>query len=308
MKKIDTIYGDMVADIPENDLILRCLNEYGEWGLLECYFASKILKPGYVAVDVGAFIGTFSLGLSMFGAGKLITVEPNSQVLPSLRKNLAVNAKIPFDLIEAPLGLNDGRAWALSVESDNLGGSHLVEANAGDDGAIGIVELKDLRTKYGDYDFLKIDAEGHEWDIIKSDETYIAKKCQVIFLEENDDSNHEQLIEYLIENQFYTYMAIFPAFNPNNYKSSKNRLLNIAREANVIATRKDISMDDTLKNLGCELIRFSNLEQFNKMRLQIPRWGCEEWENMTNVRLMGIICSLLTILKNDYKHDVDKFF
>jgi len=297
MKKIDTYYGEMIADLPENDLIYRCLSEYGEWGLLECYFSSTILKPGYVAVDIGAFIGTFSLGLSKFGAKKIISVEPNPVVLPSLKQNLDKNSHVPFTVVEAAVGKLDDRRYTLSVEHENLGGTHLVEAHGTSDKTVKVVPLSKIRKQYGDYDFLKIDAEGHETDIIESDKDYIKKRAKIIFFEENSDSSHQTAIKFLLENDFYLYLCAFPAFNRNNYNSSNKHLLNIARESNVLASRFPVAMCDELKALGCFMWEFKSTKEFSHLRSYIPRWGEIEWENLNKFELLALLSKAVIQLR-----------
>jgi len=298
MIEIDTIYGNLAIDVPEGDLIRKSLEEYGEWGLLECYFAARILEPGYRAIDVGAFVGTFSLGLSMFGAGSLVSVEPNPLILPSLKKNLAAHCAIPYHLVEQPLGIKSSGNWVLSIAEENMGASHLVQDDAKGH-PVQILELNELRHKYGNYDFLKLDAEGHEQDIIESDKDYIAKECQVLFIEQNDDSNHDKLVEFLFKNQFHVYVAIFSAFNRNNYKASMGRLFSGGIcEANIIATRKPIHMGDDLQMLGCALLPVHNIEELRQACLCVPRWGYHLWENMSSTELTGLVGHLITSLRD----------
>ena len=298
MKKIDTYYGEMVADLPEHDFIYQSLSEYGEWGLLECYFASTILEPGYVAVDIGAFIGTFSLGLSRFGARKIISVEPNSLVLPSLKQNLDKNSHVPFAVVEAAAGKRDDRHWTLSVEHENLGGTHLVESHGASDKMVKIIPLSEIRKQYGNYDFLKIDAEGHETDIIESDKNYINEKAKIVFFEENSDSSHQTAIKFLLESGFYLYLCAFPAFNKNNYNSSKKRLFNIACESNVLASRFPVTMCDELKALGCFMWEFKSTKEFNHIRSYIPRWGRTEWEDLDKIELLALLSKAVIQLNN----------
>lgn len=294
MDKIDTYYGEIVADLPKNDLIYRNLCEYGEWGLLECYFASTILPPGYSAVDVGAFIGTFSLGLSKFGAKKIISVEPNPLVLPSLKQNLFKNSSVPFVVVEAAAGKLDERHWTLCVEYGNLGGTHLVQSQNTNGDTLKLIELSEIRKQYGGYDFLKIDAEGHEADIIESDKHYIAENVKILFFEENSDSNHEETINFLLKNGFYLYLCGFPAYNKNNYNSSQKRLLNIACEANILASRNPVAMSDELKRLGCFIRNFNSIDEFEKIRFFVPRWGKIEWENLDKFELLSLLSESVT--------------
>lgn len=289
-QRLDTIYGELTVDLAEHDLIRRCLSAYGEWGLLECSFAAGLVRPGFSAVDVGAFVGTFSLGLSMFGAKSVVSVEPNKLASESLKLNLRRNCKTSYAVVEAPLGLNDGQLWSLEVVQENMGATHLVPVESDALTALEIMELREVREKHGPYDLLKIDAEGHEQFVILGDKDYISQSCQAVFIETNNDSDQKEIVDFLSKSGFVLYCFSFPAFNRNNYKQSSDNFLGVAYEANLVAVRaRDLVLSDYLKASGCALKEIETFEDLKEARRRVCRWGPVEWSELNRAELLGIL-------------------
>ena len=85
---IDTRYGRL--SIPGgDDVVSQFLVRCGEWGWDEVGFVASTLPERARVLDIGAYLGTFGLGLSARKQlGFLCLVEANPRILPLLRANI----------------------------------------------------------------------------------------------------------------------------------------------------------------------------------------------------------------------------
>jgi FkbM family methyltransferase len=134
-------------------------------------FFSKI-RRGDMFIDIGANIGIVSVAAGLRGA-KIIAFEPNPQVTALLRENILLN-NIPATIYEKGIAGRSGKRNFNTLPT-MWGGASLC-GKSGEAIAIDCVEINDLLNDFDKVDFVKIDVEGGEKEIldIVSDEN--AKK------------------------------------------------------------------------------------------------------------------------------------
>ena len=146
------------------------------------------LKPGDVFCDLGTNIGNHTLfALLSLKASKSIVVEPNVKAYELLVANLVLNNLL--DRVDTRhLGLGVGRAasggFGMSVPEKNLGAGTL-QAGTGD---IEIKPADDLLAGQ-QIDFIKIDVEGMEIDVVEGLRHTLARCKPTIFVEIDRDNN-----------------------------------------------------------------------------------------------------------------------
>lgn len=118
------------------------------------------------AADIGANIGLHSLILSRCGCA-VRAYEPDPQHVAWLKETLASNGCTTAEVVPAAVSSASGSQEFIRV-LDNTTGSHLAGAKANPYGRLErfIVETVAIRDIIRDVDFLKIDAEGHERQIL----------------------------------------------------------------------------------------------------------------------------------------------
>jgi FkbM family methyltransferase len=142
------------------------LDGYWEMWLTEALV--DVLRPGMVAVDVGANLGYFTLLMAdLVGpAGAAHAFEPNPSIAARLSKSIDVNGFQAWTSIHPdPLGAENGRCVALTVPQGEPKNAHIIA----DVEADGVIPLRTRRfDSYPELlhvDVIKIDAEGAELDI-----------------------------------------------------------------------------------------------------------------------------------------------
>jgi len=149
----------------------------------------KIITPGSTVIDIGAHTGNMSVAYSLF-ATKVISFEPNPAVFEVLEKNSQIHTNIiPFNYAisdeEGPLtfhysdnGFCNG-GFATRTQSGIGVTGHRVPIDV-----YGVNLEKFIQDiEIGNVSLIKIDAEGHDKDILKTVTGLISKHRPVIITE-----------------------------------------------------------------------------------------------------------------------------
>jgi FkbM family methyltransferase len=144
---------------------------------------------GLTVVDVGANAGYFSLWwLSRFPRSKMIAVEPMPNNFALLARNQTLNPDKDFQVVNCAMrnqagniilnfNRNDSFTTAASIIKDAGGGGDQISVKA--------VSLKQVMADFGlgRIDFLKLDCEGSEYDILYHCEAALLDSIRYIALE-----------------------------------------------------------------------------------------------------------------------------
>ncbi|MGR3321944.1 MAG: FkbM family methyltransferase [Pseudooceanicola sp.] len=134
-------------------------------------------------VEVGANIGNHVVWYARhLDAERIYPVEPNPEALKLLDANIEANgicARIDRRGMGLGAGAGEGRFNAHTDNADNLGATRLVAASDGG------IETRSLDALLGQdrVDFIKIDAEGMELDVLEGASDLIARDKPVIWVE-----------------------------------------------------------------------------------------------------------------------------
>jgi len=157
------------------------------------------LPSGSLVVDIGANVGVFSL----FAARKarvVYSLEPSSSNFSLLRANTASAENIvPLNLACAAA---DGQA-SLDVSSNPVSFSLSAGGASNHRETVGVISLASLFERYqiDSCDFLKLDCEGSEFDIILDSEPGLIRRAKRIVMEYHDHHStrytHHDLLKAL---------------------------------------------------------------------------------------------------------------
>lgn len=142
-------------------------------------------------IDIGANIGLHSILMARCG-WKVTSFEPDSRHCRLLRRNLKINGIQSVTVREAAVSKCNGRGEFVNVVG-NTTSSHLAGAKTGAYGKLKKVSVRLVSAAKAmkSADFVKIDAEGHEWEILKSmPEANWGKICCVIEVGSEENAKH----------------------------------------------------------------------------------------------------------------------
>ncbi len=155
--------GEVVRALPERGGLIWNPDEYAAF--------RAAIRPGAVALDIGANAGAYALlfGQWVGAAGRVYAFEPSPAILATLRRHIAINR---LDTVVTPVGaaVCDRVGRATFVLAGTSGENHLGMA-----GGVGAATV-DVETTTVDAfcrregvtpDFIKIDVEGAELDVLR---------------------------------------------------------------------------------------------------------------------------------------------
>lgn len=168
------------------DVLIRDLLFSGSFGPVHTGIIER-LPPGGVLIDVGANVGYFSIiGARAVGStGTVHAFEPVDAIYEVLCRNVALNGLSNVEAHHLACFSSSGR---MAVEQDwDSGKSHLCLDNTADARFVSVTTLDEFadQKKLARVDFIKIDAEGSDFEVLKGSSRTIEKFRPKIFIEVN---------------------------------------------------------------------------------------------------------------------------
>lgn len=219
--RVDTIDGPMWV-FRADQFVSRSLALYGEYAVAEVEVFRQLVRPGLTVVEAGANIGSHSVFLARAcSPGPFFAFEPQQRVFQMLCANLTINAITNARAFPDALGVeagvvemalpdyraagNVGRATLLAEPQPLTGGAARVRVST--------LDAFDLPA----CDFLKIDVEGFEANVVKGAERTIRAHRPVIYTENDRKAQQGELIDLLAGLDYRLYWHVAPLFRPENH-------------------------------------------------------------------------------------------
>lgn len=206
--KIELFNG--IALLKDDQCICRFIRESGrldhDQNMLP--LLKEFIKNGDVVLDIGAFIGDHTIYYSKLVGdnGSVIAFEPNRDSFFCLEHNLKAYKNV--ELINSAIGKEYGFVRTVDVLG-NIGMNFLIPDNLG-----GIVIYSLNQMEIDRIDFIKIDVEGFELDVLIGAKETINKFKPIMVIEINDATLSRQgisrndIFAWLQENN-YIYRNIY---------------------------------------------------------------------------------------------------
>jgi FkbM family methyltransferase len=190
----------------KNDTISDCLVAHGYWENNLIKYAETYLQDDSIILDVGANIGTWSIPLAIKNR-KVYSFEPYDSSFYSLCGNVFINKK-ESAIYPQHMALIDDVNKKTSLylpEMVNVGGCKLIETTENHEKCrYRLATLDSL--KFDKVDFIKLDVEGQELNVIKGGIETILRCKPVIFFEcwgfdshhwDKIPNTHYELMDYI---------------------------------------------------------------------------------------------------------------
>lgn len=160
------------------------LREQQDWFEDEIKFLRRLLLPGQKVIDIGANYGVYTLCLAnvVGPTGHVWAFEPASSTAKLLREGIASNSFSQITLEQSALSNVRGVAQ-LSLDPDSeLNVVVRDQLSSSVTETVALVSLDECLERYGwqDIDFVKIDAEGEEVNILKGGKRFFAELSPLV--------------------------------------------------------------------------------------------------------------------------------
>lgn len=162
------------------------------------------------ALDIGAHIGNHALFFSQY-FNEVYAFEPDPVTFALLKIN-----SIGHNIITYPFGLSDHDGESgFVVNLDSRGESYL---NKKSDFKVEVKALDSIQNQLGDIALIKIDAEGHEYEVLKGGKSLIANNLPIILFEWNKlhGQDYDDRIIKLLNSLDYDFYWFTHTLRPSN--------------------------------------------------------------------------------------------
>jgi len=249
---IDTRYGPMWG-LKTDAYITRCLQTYGEYCEAETELFRQVVKPGMTVVEAGANIGVHSVMLAKACApGRLLAFEPQQRAFQLLCANLTLADLTNVTAMPEALGA-DARFARMPPTDYSVDGNfgqvspfftnRVADGGWADGRTVRVTPLDalDLAT----LDFLKIDVEGWETQVLQGARQTILR-CRPIIYVENDRADQQSvLIDLMAELGYDQYWHVAPLFSAANFKGAQGDVTGKTASLNMFCPPKERGLQVT---------------------------------------------------------------
>jgi FkbM family methyltransferase len=189
------------------------LYEQQDWFEDEIGFLRRLLQPGQQAIDVGANYGVYTLSIAkVIGpTGTVWAFEPASSTAAFLAQGIAANNFTQVVLERSALSRDCGTAQLTVNDNSELNALVRDEQSGNASETVRLVTLDECLQRYGwkKIDFLKIDAEGEEANIIEGGRRFFADLSPLILYEvKAGEEVHLELVEKFAALGFDSYRLV----------------------------------------------------------------------------------------------------
>lgn len=201
-EKIGTLIGGHPILLDLEQFVDRWIYMYGTYEEAATRYLSRIARPGWHFVDVGACEGYYSvLACSLGGStSRVLAVEPNPSVASRLQRTITLG-DYPIELVVGACGREEAvLPLTLSDVAGNIGMSSLVHSDRGSRAiAVPVQTLDDLCTRYCLKPMVvKVDVEGANMAVLEGfGGTLKRSPPATLLVEVGVDDGDEDVIRYL---------------------------------------------------------------------------------------------------------------
>jgi FkbM family methyltransferase len=224
-KIVDTKHGRFLCNVNDYYIGSSMIN-YGEWAESQVELFLSIVKEGDVVLDVGANMGSHTIPMSraVGDTGQVYAFEPQRLVHQLLCANIAINECFNVYVEQSAVSDKNGVVDIPDIPPVhprfNYGGVSIGRSVSGSKYAkADLKRIDDLHIER--LDFLKIDAEGHDLQVMLGAVNAIRKNRPAIFVEV-DESSCSNIKEFLVEEGYDVFWHTSNLFNERNYLNCQN--------------------------------------------------------------------------------------
>jgi FkbM family methyltransferase len=226
-----------------DEYVGRSLHLYGEFSEGEADAFRQLIAPGQVVLDIGANIGAHTISFAKLVGpdGAVLAFEPQRIVYQMLCGNIALNALTNVFANHLALGRDAGTVLVPQLDyarPGNYGGIALGSSPSGE--RVPVVPLDSLDLPR--CDFIKIDVEGMERDVLEGAARTIERFQPTLYVENDRADRSPALVEYLLGMGYRLYWHCPQLFNPKNYDHKAKNVFGGIASINMICLPRSSEM------------------------------------------------------------------
>ena len=259
------------------------LLEQEGWFEKEGDLLPHFLKPGMIAIDIGANFGLYSLPMAQLVApgGRVFAYEPGREARALLDSSRKLNGLANLDVIDLALSDNAKEGHLGFANSTEL--RALNASGGGEPVGITSLDLENAARGWRSVDFIKIDAEGEEERIIAGGRMVFATHSPLVMFEiKAGNTTNERLrsifptIGYRVFRKLSGAPILVPddasqpldQYELNLFAAKPDRADELARQGLLVTALSDWAPDDRARKFARSLWERQAFAEFLK------RCGC----------------------------------
>lgn len=236
-------YGKIIYNVLD-EYVGKSLKLYGEYSPEEANLFAHMIFKGQCVVEVGANIGAHTVQLAQLvgDTGVVWAFEPQRLVFQILAGNVAINSLANVYCEQKCVSDKPGRMRVPVLDAakvNNWGGVSLEQAGTGD--FVDVITLDSLNLPR--CDFLKIDVEGMELQVLRGGKNLIETYRPIIYAEADRPEKNSALFAWLQGAGYRIYRHTAFLYNKNNYFGNPENVFRHGRTVlaslNVLCVPKD---------------------------------------------------------------------
>jgi FkbM family methyltransferase len=232
-------HGQLVYNINDR-YVGRSLDLYGEYSEGEIDLFRQIVRPGSSVLEIGANIGSHTVFLArqVGPHGTVLAFEPQRVVFQTLCANVALGSFMNVLTYQQAVGAAPGSIIVPRIayhQEGNFGGVALGTHQHGERVPLTTIDQLELSR----CNFIKIDVEGMEQDVLAGGTRTIAQFKPVLYLENDKDAKSASLTRYIDSLGYVMYWHLPPLFNPNNFFGNPQNVFQDTISINMLCLHRD---------------------------------------------------------------------
>jgi FkbM family methyltransferase len=240
---IDLCFGDTILRrcrwgmmmYSGHDVIIgRALTRYGEFAEDENTLLAPLIKPGHIAVDVGANVGTVSLFLAdaVGSTGQVYAFEAQREVFHYLCGNVVMNQHRQVTCINAAVGAREGTIQLPPIDysvQSNFGSVTLCGQGDGDTRLQTVDSLNLSQCR-----LIKIDVEGMEPEVLEGAASTFDRCEPVAYVENKKSERSSTVIGFFLNRGYRLYWHFARFYRPDNFRRSPTNVFGNTGDINML--------------------------------------------------------------------------
>ena len=169
-------------------MIERSILNSGVWEIAETNAVKKYIKENDIVFDIGANVGYYSLLMSKIvgSDGEVHCFEPTSYAFEKLQKNITLNPQInTSNLILNQKGLASKSSKAIEAIESRFS-QKIIAYNSPEE--ISFITLDDYAKNLNKINFIKIDVDGYDYEVISGGMFLLSKLKPIVMAEVNSQA------------------------------------------------------------------------------------------------------------------------